>query len=121
MVKTYGFGIMGAGNISSAYLRLAPLFKGHEGRERDEQYVAPAVAGTQRGGQLAPIDPRHGDIEDRHVGPESPVHHTDGRSAIVTDRHVVSRHCQHLAERIRCVRIVVDAQDAERFFGQVRV
>ncbi|WDR03606.1 Gfo/Idh/MocA family oxidoreductase [Devosia algicola] len=28
MSKTYGVGIMGAGNISSAYLRLAPLFKG---------------------------------------------------------------------------------------------
>ncbi|GHA10308.1 oxidoreductase [Devosia pacifica] len=30
MAKTYGVGIMGAGNISSAYLRLAPLFKGLE-------------------------------------------------------------------------------------------
>ena len=30
--KTYGIGIMGAGNISSAYLRLAPLFKGLEVR-----------------------------------------------------------------------------------------
>lgn len=27
MAKTYGVGIMGAGNISAAYLRLAPLFK----------------------------------------------------------------------------------------------
>ena len=32
MVKTYGVGIMGAGNISEAYLRLAPLFKGIEVR-----------------------------------------------------------------------------------------
>jgi predicted dehydrogenase len=32
MAKTYGVGIMGAGNISSAYLRLAPLFKGLEVR-----------------------------------------------------------------------------------------
>ena len=32
MAKTYGIGIMGAGNISSAYLRLAPLFKGLEVR-----------------------------------------------------------------------------------------
>ncbi len=31
-MKTYGVGIMGAGNISSAYLRLAPLFKGIEVR-----------------------------------------------------------------------------------------
>jgi predicted dehydrogenase len=30
MAKTYGVGIMGAGNISAAYLRLAPLFKGLE-------------------------------------------------------------------------------------------
>jgi predicted dehydrogenase len=30
MTKTYGVGIMGAGNISAAYLRLAPLFKGLE-------------------------------------------------------------------------------------------
>ena len=32
MARTYGVGIMGAGNISSAYLRLAPLFKGLEVR-----------------------------------------------------------------------------------------
>ena len=32
MAKTFGVGIMGAGNISSAYLRLAPLFKGLEVR-----------------------------------------------------------------------------------------
>jgi predicted dehydrogenase len=32
MAKTYGVGIMGAGNISSAYLKLAPLFKGLEVR-----------------------------------------------------------------------------------------
>jgi predicted dehydrogenase len=32
MAKTYGVGIIGAGNISSAYLRLAPLFKGLEVR-----------------------------------------------------------------------------------------
>lgn len=30
MAKTFGVGIMGAGNISAAYLRLAPLFKGLE-------------------------------------------------------------------------------------------
>lgn len=32
MAKTYGVGIMGAGNISAAYLRLAPMFKGLEVR-----------------------------------------------------------------------------------------
>jgi predicted dehydrogenase len=32
MSKTYGVGIMGAGNISAAYLRLAPLFKNLEVR-----------------------------------------------------------------------------------------
>jgi len=32
MAKTFGVGIMGAGNISAAYLRLAPLFKGLEVR-----------------------------------------------------------------------------------------
>ncbi|MDB5474173.1 MAG: Gfo/Idh/MocA family oxidoreductase [Devosia sp.] len=32
MTKTFGVGIMGAGNISGAYLRLAPLFKGLEVR-----------------------------------------------------------------------------------------
>ncbi|WIY54085.1 Gfo/Idh/MocA family oxidoreductase [Devosia sp. YIM 151766] len=32
MAKTYGVGIMGAGNISAAYLRLAPLFRGLEVR-----------------------------------------------------------------------------------------
>ena len=30
--KTYGVGIMGAGNISAAYLRLAPLFRNLEVR-----------------------------------------------------------------------------------------
>ncbi|HEY0918287.1 Gfo/Idh/MocA family protein [Devosia sp.] len=32
MATTYGVGIMGAGNISAAYLRLAPLFRGLEVR-----------------------------------------------------------------------------------------
>jgi predicted dehydrogenase len=32
MTKTYGVGIMGAGNISAAYLKLAPLFKSLEVR-----------------------------------------------------------------------------------------
>jgi len=32
MARTYGIGIMGAGNISTAYLGLAPLFKGIEVR-----------------------------------------------------------------------------------------
>lgn len=32
MTKTYGVGILGAGNISTAYLKLAPLFKGIEMR-----------------------------------------------------------------------------------------
>ena len=32
MSKVYGVGIMGAGNISSAYLRLAPLFRNLEVR-----------------------------------------------------------------------------------------
>ncbi|KQN72694.1 Gfo/Idh/MocA family oxidoreductase [Devosia sp. Leaf64] len=32
MAKTFGVGIMGAGNISAAYLRLAPLFNGLEVR-----------------------------------------------------------------------------------------
>ena len=32
MSKTYGVGILGAGNISTAYLKLAPLFKGIEVR-----------------------------------------------------------------------------------------
>ena len=32
MATTYGVGILGAGNIAPAYLRLAPLFKGLEVR-----------------------------------------------------------------------------------------
>ena len=54
MAKTYGVGIMGAGNISSAYLRLAPLFKGIEvrgiadilpeaARKRAEEFKVPAM------------------------------------------------------------------------------
>jgi predicted dehydrogenase len=54
MAKTYGVGIMGAGNISAAYLRLAPLFKGLEVRgvadivpeaakKRSEEFNVPAM------------------------------------------------------------------------------
>lgn len=42
MSKTFGVGIMGAGNISSAYLRLAPLFKGLEVRAVAD--IVPAAA-----------------------------------------------------------------------------
>ncbi len=42
MAKTYGVGIMGAGNISAAYLRLAPLFKGIEVRAVAD--ILPAAA-----------------------------------------------------------------------------
>src|SRR5690554_978271 len=42
MAKTYGVGIMGAGNISAAYLRLAPLFKGLEVRAVAD--IIPAAA-----------------------------------------------------------------------------
>jgi len=45
MAKTYGIGIMGAGNISSAYLRLAPLFKGLEVRGVAD--INPAAAKKQ--------------------------------------------------------------------------
>ena len=46
MAKTYGIGIMGAGNISSAYLRLAPLFKGLEVRGVAD--IIPAAAQEAR-------------------------------------------------------------------------
>ena len=42
MAKTFGVGIMGAGNISAAYLRLAPLFKGLEVRAVAD--IIPAAA-----------------------------------------------------------------------------
>ena len=42
MAKTFGVGIMGAGNISSAYLRLAPMFKGLEVRAVAD--ILPAAA-----------------------------------------------------------------------------
>jgi predicted dehydrogenase len=42
MAKTYGVGIMGAGNISAAYLRLAPLFKNLEVRAVAD--IVPAAA-----------------------------------------------------------------------------
>ncbi|MHA6692844.1 Gfo/Idh/MocA family protein [Devosia sp. A449] len=45
MAKTFGVGIMGAGNISSAYLRLAPLFKGLEVRAIAD--ILPAAAQTR--------------------------------------------------------------------------
>jgi predicted dehydrogenase len=54
MAKTYGVGIMGAGNISAAYLRLVPLFKGLEVRgvadilpeaakKRSQEFGVPAM------------------------------------------------------------------------------
>ncbi|MET3925612.1 Gfo/Idh/MocA family oxidoreductase [Devosia sp. 2618] len=45
MAKTFGVGIIGAGNISSAYLRLAPLFKGLDVRAIAD--IAPAAAQKQ--------------------------------------------------------------------------
>lgn len=42
MAKTFGVGIMGAGNISSAYLKLAPMFKGLEVRAVAD--IIPAAA-----------------------------------------------------------------------------
>ena len=42
MAKVYGVGIMGAGNISAAYLRLAPLFKNLEVRAVAD--ILPAAA-----------------------------------------------------------------------------
>ena len=42
MSKTYGVGILGAGNISAAYLKLAPLFKGIEVRAIAD--IAPEAA-----------------------------------------------------------------------------
>ena len=42
MTKTFGVGIMGAGNISAAYLKLAPLFKGLEVRAVAD--IVPAAA-----------------------------------------------------------------------------
>ncbi|MDP1731577.1 MAG: gfo/Idh/MocA family oxidoreductase, partial [Devosia sp.] len=45
MARTYGVGIMGAGNISSAYLRLAPLFRGLEVRAVAD--IVPEAAKTR--------------------------------------------------------------------------
>ncbi len=45
MSKTFGVGIIGAGNISSAYLRLAPLFKGLEMRAVAD--IDPQAAATR--------------------------------------------------------------------------
>ena len=47
VAKTYGVGIMGAGNISAAYLRLAPLFRNLEVRAIAD--VVPAAAETRAG------------------------------------------------------------------------
>ncbi|QQR40853.1 Gfo/Idh/MocA family protein [Devosia rhizoryzae] len=49
MAKTYGVGIMGAGNISAAYLRLAPLFKNLEVRAVAD--IMPEAA-QKRGGEF---------------------------------------------------------------------
>jgi predicted dehydrogenase len=47
VAKTYGVGIMGAGNISAAYLRLAPLFRNLEVRAIAD--VLPAAAEKRAG------------------------------------------------------------------------
>jgi predicted dehydrogenase len=47
VAKTYGVGIMGAGNISAAYLRLAPLFRNLEVRAIAD--VVPAAAEKRAG------------------------------------------------------------------------
>src|SRR5690606_29455451 len=46
MANTFGVGIMGAGNISAAYLRLIPLFKGLEVRAVAD--IVPAAARKKR-------------------------------------------------------------------------
>jgi len=53
MAKTFGVGIMGAGNISSAYLRLAPLFKGLEVRAVADILPAAAQARAEEFGVAA--------------------------------------------------------------------
>ncbi|WP_404404284.1 Gfo/Idh/MocA family protein [Pelagibacterium halotolerans] len=53
MAKTYGVGIMGAGNISTAYLKLAPLFKGIEVRAVADIVPAAAKARAEEFGVAA--------------------------------------------------------------------
>jgi predicted dehydrogenase len=53
MAKTFGVGIMGAGNISSAYLRLAPLFKGLDVRAVADIIPAAAQARAEEFGVAA--------------------------------------------------------------------
>lgn len=53
MTKTYGVGIMGAGNISAAYLKLAPLFKGIEIRTVADIVPAAAQARAEEFGVAA--------------------------------------------------------------------
>jgi predicted dehydrogenase len=53
MTKTYGVGIMGAGNISAAYLKLAPLFKGIEVRAVADILPAAAQARAEEFGVAA--------------------------------------------------------------------
>src|SRR3569833_4268945 len=53
MAKTYGIGIMGAGNISSADLRREPLFKGLEGRGVADIFPAAAKKRSEEFGVLA--------------------------------------------------------------------
>ena len=62
MAKTYGVGIMGAGNISSAYLRLAPLFKGIEVRG-----VADIVPGAAKARGVSEKDYMSGNLLGREV------------------------------------------------------
>jgi predicted dehydrogenase len=50
MTKTLGVGIIGCGNISAAYLRLAPLFKGIEMRACADLNLAAAEARAQEFG-----------------------------------------------------------------------
>jgi predicted dehydrogenase len=93
MSKTFGVGIMGAGNISAAYLKLAPMFKGLEVRGVAD--IVPEAA-KKRGGEygVAAMTPdellKHSEI-DIIVNLTVPaMHYQVSMNAISAGKHAYS-------------------------------
>ena len=93
MSKTYGVGIIGAGNISASYLRLAPMFKGFEirgvadilpdaAKKRSREFNVPAMRPD------AMLQSAEIDVILNLTIPSA--HHAVSRDAISAGKHVYS-------------------------------
>ena len=93
MSKTYGVGIIGCGNISAAYLRLAPLFKGIEMRAvADIDMTVAEARASEFGVRAQSVDALLANDEiDIVVNLTIPeVHHTVTKSILTAGKHAYS-------------------------------